>query len=440
MAKASKLAYVFERFPTYTQTFCVREVLQVIEDGHDPVIFSIRDTSDETVENCPAWLRERVHVLPPEKQLIEKIKQLKEHRQLPQSVVLILRHWRDRPDKARVYEAAYIGHQLRKLGGGTSISVRHAHSHFAGVGTRTLWWLHKIHGVGYSFTGHANDLFCPPSDLAIPDLGKLVGDATFVATVSDHSGNWLRSRFPNDAKKVHRVFNGLNLSAFPPPASGTAKGIGSGLIVSIGRLIEKKGFADLISACALLRDRGVDCRCTIVGEGPLEDQLLQLIDELDLADSVNLAGTKSSEQIVRLLLDQAHVFALPCVIEADGGMDNLPTVLMEAMAAALPCVSTKLAGVPEMVIDGETGLLCEPGDVEATANSIEKLLTEPDLAAKMGQAGRTRAEQHFALPRTAGALGQHFSRATSPLNKLLRKRAAKVRDKDFDLVRFMGSA
>ena len=438
----SRLAYVFERFPTYTQTFCIREVQELVRQGLDPVLFSIRDTSHEAVENCPQELRERVHVLPPEKELVAEVKRLKEARELPQSVVLVLRHWGERPDKMRVYEAAYIGHRLRQIGGG-SIRVRHAHSHFAGVGARALWWLRRFHGVGYSFTGHANDLFCEPAEPVLPDLVRLLGDARFVATVSEHSGGWLRERFPGSAGRIHRVFNGLDLSAFPPNTDRAlaAAGIGSGLVVSVGRLIEKKGFGDLISACALLRDRGIGLRCRIVGEGPLEGDLRKQIASLQLADRVELVGRAPSAEIHRMLLEEAHVFALPCVVESDGGMDNLPTVIMEAMAAGLPCVSTRLAGVPEMVDETggrETGILTEPGDIEGTAAALERLLQDEDLACTMGRRGRARAEELFALPRTAGQLAGHFRRHCGGLAHLLRKRPAKVRDQGFDLVGFMG--
>ena len=407
--------------------------------GLQPILFSIRDTSEEAVTNYPAELRDRVHTLPPEQELVDEVKRLKRAGELPQAVVLLLRHWGDRPDKLRIYEAAYIGHHLRKLGGGR-IRVRHAHSHFAGIGARVLWWLRRIHGVGYSFTGHANDLFCQLESEVTPLLAGLVRDARFVATVSDHSGDWMRKRFPKDAGKIHRVFNGIDLDGFPLSPGASAQGIGSRQIVSIGRLIEKKGFADLIDACAILRDRKIAFTCKIIGEGPLEEALREAISSKDLKERVVLAGSLPSSEIHTLLLQDTHVFALPCVVEQDGGMDNLPTVIMEAMAAGVPCVSTRLAGVPEMVKEGETGYLVEPGDVEGTAHALEQLVCNPLLSSKLGAAGRARADELFKLEATAGRLAHLFRKNLGLFHHLLRERPAQASDKSFDLVRFMRGA
>ena len=129
------LAYVFERFPSFTQTFCVREVAALERQGVRPLIFSIRDPRDEVPRNFPSELYDRVHFLPPEKQLVAWVKAEKEANRLPQYLVLSLRHWGNRPDKLRVYEAAYIGQKMREAG------LHHAHSHFAGIGARVGWWL-----------------------------------------------------------------------------------------------------------------------------------------------------------------------------------------------------------------------------------------------------------------------------------------------------------
>ena len=175
-------------------------------------------------------------------------------------------------------------------------------------------------------------------------------------------------------------------------------------IVSVGRLIEKKGFDDLIRACAIVGEEGsMRFRCVVVGEGPLEPELQALADELGVHDELELAGAQSQKEIVSLL-SQARVFALPCVTEQGGGKDNLPTVIMEAMAASLPCVSTCLAGVPEMVVDGETGLLAEERQPEAIAESIRLLLADRGMAERMGEAGQRRARELFAKEKTARSL------------------------------------
>jgi len=398
------LAYVFERFPSFTQTFCVREVLELERQGLRPMIFSIRDTRGELPRNFPDELYDRVIFLPPEKQLVEEVKATKAADQLPQQIVLTLREWKHREntgDKARVYEAAWIGRKMLEAG------VRHSHSHFAGIGARTGWWLSEFFGFSYSFTGHANDLFCK-TDLALT-LDQLIRDASLVVTVSDYTVANLQQRFEHAAEKVARVYNGLDLAPFrlagqERDLNEVWSGQQAPLIFSVGRLIEKKGFDDLIRACAGLRREGIEnFRCVIVGDGPLEAELQAMIDEMNLGGHVELAGPKSQAEIIDYL-KVAALFALPCVTEKDGGKDNLPTVLMEAMAARVACASTILAGVPEMVIDGETGRLVEEREPDAFAGILAEMLAHPDRSNAMADAGQVHAETHFAKEVTAKQL------------------------------------
>lgn len=396
------LAYVFERFPSFTQTFCAREILELERQGLRPLLFSIRDTRDEVPRQFPDELYERVIFLPPEKELVDAVKRLKDENRLPQSIILTLREWKDRADprdKQRVYEAAWIGQKLAEHG------IHHVHSHFAGVGARAAWWLRRFYGVTYSFTGHANDLWSK-NDLPLT-LADLMRDASFIATVSEYSARDLRERFPDAAGKVRRVYNGLDLAPFRARGAlrdPQAVWSGERLILSVGRLIEKKGFDDLIRACALLRERGVaNFHCQIVGEGPLETELRALIAEKRVDDLVTLAGPKSMPEIVELL-GRTAIFALPCVTEQDGGKDNLPTVLMEAMAARVACASTVLAGVPEMVIDAQTGRLVPERQPEAFAGILAEMLADPEKTDTMGRAGEAHAARLFAKEATARSL------------------------------------
>ena len=132
----------------------------------------------------------------------------------------------------------------------------------------------------------------------------------------------------------------------------------------------------------------------IAGDGPLEEELTKQIESLKLEKSCQLLGPKSQTEIIELL-GQSTLFALPCVTEADGGKDNLPTVIMEAMAASVACVSTRLAGVPEMIVENETGLLVEERDPEAFAGIMQKVLEDESLRERFAKAGETRANTIF---------------------------------------------
>ncbi|MEO6846966.1 MAG: glycosyltransferase family 4 protein [Chthoniobacterales bacterium] len=384
-------AYVFERFPTFTQTFCFREVIAVRKNGVDPLIYSIRTPKNEPGQDFPPGLAESTHYVPQD--LKGELRKCFRAGKIPFKARVVLSLWRLMkwiPDRHRAQEAAWLGIQLREKG------VRHAHSHFAGVGARVLWWVKKFYGIDYSFTAHANDVFCEEVKSPVT-REKLFRDAKLIVTVSDYSARFLCEKYPFAASKIHRVYNGMDLNRFqksdPDPANP--------LILTVGRYIAKKGFMDLIDACAQLKDRLFTC--LIIGEGPLEQVLKERIAAHGLEEKVKITGPRSQSEIIELL-KKTTLFALPCIDAGEDGRDNLPTVLMEAMAASVPVISTPVAGVPEMVIDGETGYLVLEKNPRALANRIEALLDDPVACRRMGEKGRLHAEQNFSLDITSSAL------------------------------------
>lgn len=386
----NSFAYLFERFPSFTQTFCYREVLEIRRQVGSVPIFSIRMPKDIPVD-CPEELARAVCYLPQGDALAAEMKTLRMVGRYPLRVILAIRKWGKQPDKGRLLAAAWLGPRLLKQG------VRHVHVHFAGIAARTAYWLKKFYGITYSFTGHANDMFCE-TDFPVT-LEDLVREAAFVVTVADYSRDWLLHRFLGHAAKIHRVYNGIDVAGFlqAVPAPGRPR------IVSVGRYIEKKGYADLIDACGMLRDRGIDFECAIVGGGPLEEALRTRIEERGLQEIVCLTGPQPQEE-VRQLLASATVFVLACATEADGGMDNLPTVIVEAMASGLPVVSTRLAGVPEMVEHDVTGLLVGEKQPAALADAIATILRDPVKARQFGACGKAAALEKFSTKVTVAEL------------------------------------
>src|SRR5207302_1499722 len=285
-----------------------------------------------------------------------------------------------------------IGLRLYELG------VRHVHAHFAGMAAGTAFWILKFFGISYSVTVHANDIFTP-NDFEI-GLGKILSSASAIVTVSNFGADYIREKFPEIRKRVYRVYNGIDVEQFQP-----ARFEQPPLVLSVGRLISKKGFDILIDACAILRGRGLDFRCEIVGEGPLRDELQARIDRHQLADRVSLAGPKP-QRAVATRLGQATVLTLPCRVDPDGAMDNLPTVIMEAMAAVLPVVSTDIGGISEMVRDRESGLLVGQNDPVATADALSQLIKDIELAQSFGGKGRERAGKFFSIEKNVRAPGE----------------------------------
>src|SRR6184192_4649422 len=275
----TRFAYLFERFPSFGQTFCYREVAELDRQDVEAPIFSIRNPKDEPQQDWDTRIVDRVHYLPEEKELLEDVRRAAKKRKLSIDIVAALDEWDRRTDFLRLYQAIYVGLRLRQMG------IDHVHAHFAGMAARTAFWISKFFSITFSFTAHANDIFAP-SKFEI-GLDKMVGAARVVVTETDYAEKFLRERFPERADRLHRVYNGLNLAEFgratfssDPPS-----------IVAIGRLIVKKGFSSLIRACALLVERGRSFQCDIFGEGPLENRLRAQIEELALQKCIQLAGT-----------------------------------------------------------------------------------------------------------------------------------------------------
>ena len=387
----ANFAYLFERFPSFGQTFCYREVAELARQGIAPPIFSIRKPKDEPPQDWDERIVERVHYLPEQEDLLREVRRASKKGKLAGEIIAALDEWGRRPDFLRLYQAVDVGLHLQTLG------IRHVHAHFAGMAARTGFWIDKFFPVTFSFTAHANDIFAP-RDFQI-GLDKLVDAARLIVTETDYAERLLRERFSDSANRIQRIYNGLDLTLFKRADFSSTPP----LIVAVGRLIAKKGFADLLRACRLLMERGQSFRCEIVGEGPLEQELREQIVQLDLEGRVGLPGAKPQHEI-RELLAAATVFVMPSVVDPDGGMDNLPTVIMEAMAAGLPVVSTSIGGIPEMVIQNETGFLVSPGDAAALAGAIEKMINDRLLARKLGQAGHERAQRLFSIEKNVRAL------------------------------------
>ena len=387
----SQFAYLFERFPSFGQTFCYREVVELARQGITPPIFSIRNPSNEPPQDWDARIVNRVHYLPEEKELLDDVRRASKKQNLDSEIIDALDEWGRRTDFLRLYQAVYVGLRLREMG------IGHVHAHFMGMAARTAFWIHKFFPITFSFTAHANDIFAPRNFEV--GLVKLVDAARVIVTVSDYAKKFLQERFPERAARIRHIYNGLNLAEF----GRTHFSCNPPLILGVGRLIAKKGFADLIRACGLIAERGKSFRCEIIGEGPLEDELRGQIERLNLQDRVALSGARPMGEVRRRLI-AANVFVLPSIIDPDGGMDNLPTVIMEAMATGLPIVSTTIGGIPEMVVENETGFLVQPGDAAALADAIEQVIDDRLLAQRLGQGGYERAQQLFSIDKNVREL------------------------------------
>ena len=390
-----RLAYLYSRYPVVSQTFCDMEMLELERRGFDLVIGSVHSPLTSLRHEHLRRLKAPIHYAPPQSILKIWEKRAKANGRWPHELIEEHEKKYGPSFKAglRARNALYFADLFEREG------VDHVHVHFANRAAHTAIFLKHLSGIPFSITAHGQDFM---SDLGQDDLlREICAAAEFVAVETDYSRDLLQKRCADSAGKIHRVYNGMDPANFkelsPPPDSARP------LIVSVGRLVAFKGFENLIAACGLLHAKGLDFRCEIIGDGPLREKLQEQIVAAQLESFVVLRGSLSQAQVFEAL-QRSDIFALASIIDSSGASDVFPTVIQEAMACARPVVSTRLAGIPETVVDGKTGFLVAPGDISALANALEKLLRNRDLRAQFGAAGKTRIEKHFQIQTTIAPL------------------------------------
>jgi len=383
------LGYVLKFFPRLSETFIVTELASLEALGATVHVFSRYHPDEAVPHSALGSLRAEVRHLAP--LLQERLwEALEVHCRLAR------RFGRDHDGAMRLalaqrcrQEARYWLQSGAVAEQAVGLGLDCLHGHFATGSASVVRYASRITGIPYSFTAHAKDIYA--RDVNPERLRDLLEDAAFVVTVSDANLEYLRALAPR--ANVVRLYNGLDLGRFPclpePPTHETP------LVLSVARLVEKKGLGDLVDALALLRGAGRALRCRLVGTGPLEPELRARVHRSGLDDVVEFVGAASQEEITNLHLPEASVFALPCIVAADGDRDGLPTTLLEAMARGVPVVSTRLPGIPEAVPELEAGLLADPGDAAGLARALSTTLDDREGTIRRARVARRRVETLF---------------------------------------------
>lgn len=388
----NRIAYLAPEIPALSATFVYNEILALQERGYEVVSISVHVPASMALESRAEALRVATHYLY-RKGLANFI--LAAFSQLcaaPRNFF--------RTINTALHDAATVGLCSRTALGllyrflaacrVASIlrqeSCLHLHAHFAHVPTDIAMYAASLGGVSFSFTAHANDLF-----ERVYLLSEKIDRSAFAATISEFNRDYMVAKEGN-REKIHVVRCGIDSAQFSPapprPVSPPY------LIGTIGRMVEKKGFDILLQAAALLQGDGVDFRLTIAGSGPLEHDLRATTELLGLTSRVEFPGTMANEQ-VPTWLRSLDLFVLPCQQDANGDMDGIPVVLMEAMASGIPVVSSRISGLPELISHGDEGLLVEPQAPEALAAAITQLLFNDELRVSFSRNGRLKIMRYF---------------------------------------------
>jgi glycosyltransferase involved in cell wall biosynthesis len=399
-APTPTIGYVLKRYPRYSETFVVNEILELERSGARLHIFSLRHPEDGHFQDAISRVRAPVTYLASTglkvAELWAALNRVREA--VPGAWSAI--------ERLHALEARHLYQALRLVEEGERLGVTHFHAHFATEATAIARAASIISGHPYSFTAHAKDIFHESVDRA--DLTRKIGDASAVVTVSDFNRLFLRRRSAAHADSIVRIYNGLDLTRFRY-ADPTER---SPFVLAIGRLVPKKGFEDLIEACAILRDRKRGFRCAIVGMGLLEAELRERIRSHGLEGIVRLVGARPQEEIVEWI-QKAAVLAAPCVEAEDGNRDGLPTVLLEAMALGTPCVSTDVTGIPEALIHDKTGLAVAQRDPAGLADALDRLMNDGALRARLAREARAHVECEFDAAKNVAQLRALFDRSAS---------------------------
>lgn len=409
------LGFFLKGYPRLSETFIANEILQLERLGFRIHIFALRDPQESKVHESVqkieapvtyisdypwrawwAFLRANVGLWWQR----PKIYGAALRWAVEQSVRL-----RDSGVLKRFIQAAYAVQVVLP-----EAEIAHFHAHFANDPTTVVFFIHWLTGIPYSFTGHAKDIYTQDVGLLQEKLRR----ARFTATCTGFNGVYLR-QVAGEETAVYTIYHGTDLAQFGKNGRfAPVNAPQAPVILSVGRLVPKKGFPTLLHALAILQQRQVDFVCFIVGSGPQKNKLHGLVEELGLTQKVDLCGNLTQVEL-RRYYETAAVMALACQVEEDGDRDGIPNVLVEAMAMGTPVVSTAVSGIPELVRHEETGLLVPPNDPEALADALQRVLAERPFAHSLADAGQHHVHEHFDMVDNARQLGQLFHHAlTAP--------------------------
>ncbi len=397
VGKRPGIAYVLTRFPQPTETFILNELMEIRRQGMKYELFAFH--VDQDLASLPPYSEISPVQIPRPltREVLAALVWTLRYRPMVLKGLLRRRICRR---THHLFQALYLG-RLAANG-----RIGHFHAHYAYHSTSAARAAACIGGVGYSFTAHANDIY-----KSRWQLREKIGESVFCATCTGYNAKFLKERFATKCpEKVLKIYHGIDLDMFQDQVPRHGPVVDGRLnMVSIGRLREKKGFVYLLEACRLLEKRGIDFSLRIIGEGPDRPSLEARIGALGLGDLVELVGHIPHSR-VKVMLEQANVFVLPCIVAADGSMDGLPNVILEAMAMGLPVVSTDISAIPEAVVHGKTGLLVKPADAVALADALNGIYNTPEIGTRMGQAGKEMVRRRFGLEENTRKLARQFDK------------------------------
>ncbi len=404
--RAGRVAFVLKGYPRLSETFIAQEIAALERRGLEILIVSLRHPTDVRRHPVHGEIRASILYLP-EYLLLEPLRVVRawlrerKNARYKETRDLWLRDLRRDPTPNRIRRFGQALVLAREL----PADVRHLHAHFLHTPASVTRYAALLAGLPWSGSAHAKDIWTTPEWEKREKLASCEWLVTCTAANHAH----LAAIAPPG--RVDLVYHGLDLSLFPPENTDKEEnnGINPGnpvIILSVGRLVEKKGTDVLLEALARL-PKNLHWRLVHAGGGPLGAALERRARALGIAERVQWRGARTQ---VELLADYraADLFALASRVARDGDRDGLPNVLAEAQSQGLACVATEISGIPELVENGRTGLLVAPDSPGELSRALQALIVDPARRRALGEAGRQRVQARFGLEANVGQLARRF--------------------------------
>jgi glycosyltransferase involved in cell wall biosynthesis len=393
-SRSPRICYLTKRFPRLSETFILDEILGLESNGVDLRLFAIADPHEATVQPDVSRVRSAVTYLRTgdgrESRVRDNLHFVRGHARLlgrhpinwVRTASRLLGPERSRAMARHFVEAGGMALDMERTGSD------HLHAAFAHGPASIAYYVHLLTGTPYSFAAHAKDLYLSTPKI----LAAKVRAASFVLACSESAAGELRRiarvQGGSDGVVVYAP-HGVDVERFHPASRDGECALGTGgiRILAVGRLVPKKGYPTLVAGLTELAGRGVPFTCRIVGGGDQRDELMERLSLAGIADRVTLCGTRTQLEILEEYRS-CDVFVQASVVTEDGDRDGIPNSVLEAMSCGLAVVATDVAGIPEVVVDHETGLLVEPSRSTALADALVVLAADPALRGQLGRSAR----------------------------------------------------
>jgi glycosyltransferase involved in cell wall biosynthesis len=399
---ARPIAYISSRFPVLREAFIIREVRALERSGVEVQTFSLKSPQLEIGNRDFEALRRSPYYSPHllSWALLRDNLSTLLRRPWQYKKTMLAAAWRFRRHPVQALKCialfpkmVHYGCEMKRQGVSGVVAA------WASLPALAALVAHRLFDLPFGITCRAWDIFVPMNQ---SDLPAKIAAAAVVRTNNDAGAEFMRQFCSTEAQeeKIRRVYNPFDVMAIERRQQRPE---GAPLLVSGGSLVEQKGLRHLLDALALLKQRGETIHLRVIGEGSERERLEAQARELGLTDQVTFVGTLPNHQV----LDEmraAHAFVLPSVPAQSGCMDGIPNVIIEAMALGVPCISTAISGIPELILNDECGLLVPPGEAQPLAEAIQRLLRDDAMQGRFAEAGRARVESLFEMERNAQKL------------------------------------